>query len=136
MRKFEIPALISPFAHFFGFARRRVSPPKTAPTRADESGRRSPARHLPASSATSPRQVAPAPTIEPIVCMADYRAARRRERARCLAILTCDGASTWPGVAAALAFDTTLTRKEAIAVLQLPVFRPGYVYRRGDSVVH
>ena len=48
----------------------------------------------------------------------DRLAARRRERARCKAILSCDAARAWPDVAAALAFKTTLPRVEAIDVLE------------------
>lgn len=43
--------------------------------------------------------------------------ARRRERARCAAIFACKGAGRDPELAAELAFETTMTRKEAIAVL-------------------
>jgi hypothetical protein len=44
-------------------------------------------------------------------------AARRRERARCAAILSSPHAAHNPALAASLACDTTMTRKEAIAVL-------------------
>lgn len=44
-------------------------------------------------------------------------AARRRERARCKAIFSCDAAGIRPDVAATLAFNTQMGRREAIAVL-------------------
>lgn len=44
--------------------------------------------------------------------------ARRRERARCAAIFACTHAAGNVALAANLAFKTTLTRKEAIAVLR------------------
>ncbi|MCP1376038.1 hypothetical protein [Dyella lutea] len=43
--------------------------------------------------------------------------ARQRERARCKAIFSCAGAGVRPDVAATLAFNTSMSRKEAIAVL-------------------
>lgn len=43
--------------------------------------------------------------------------ARRRERARCAAIFACPAAGSRPDVAANLAFNTTMSRKEAIGVL-------------------
>lgn len=43
--------------------------------------------------------------------------ARRRERARCAAIFACKAAGRNTELAAALAFESTMTRKEAIAVL-------------------
>lgn len=43
--------------------------------------------------------------------------ARRRERARCAAIFGCKGAGRNPVLAANLAFESTMTRKEAMAVL-------------------
>ncbi len=43
--------------------------------------------------------------------------ARRRERARCKAIFSCAAAGSRPDVAASLAFTTTMSRSEAIAVL-------------------
>lgn len=43
--------------------------------------------------------------------------ARRRERARCAAIFACKAAGRNPELAAALAFESTMTRQEAIAVL-------------------
>lgn len=43
--------------------------------------------------------------------------ARRRERARCKAIFSCAAAGVRPDVAASLAFSTTMSRSEAIAVL-------------------
>ncbi|NID15389.1 hypothetical protein [Luteibacter yeojuensis] len=42
---------------------------------------------------------------------------RRRERARCAAIFGCKAAGARPDVAATLAFSTTMSRREAIAVL-------------------
>lgn len=45
-------------------------------------------------------------------------AARRRERARCKAIFSHPAAATNLALAASLAFDTTQTRKEALAVLK------------------
>ncbi|KAF1041307.1 MAG: hypothetical protein GAK35_03397 [Herbaspirillum frisingense] len=44
--------------------------------------------------------------------------ARRRERARCAAIFSSKAAGRNPALAASLAFNTTLTRKEALAVLE------------------
>jgi len=44
--------------------------------------------------------------------------ARRRERARCAAIFACRHAARNPVLAANLAFNTTMTRQEAIAVLR------------------
>lgn len=44
--------------------------------------------------------------------------ARRRERARCAAIFRCDAAGARPDVAAHLAFETTLARADAIALLK------------------
>ncbi|MEX3967273.1 hypothetical protein AB4Y42_34450 [Paraburkholderia sp. EG286B] len=43
--------------------------------------------------------------------------ARRRERARCAAIFACKGAGRNPVLACKLAFTTTMTRNEAIEVL-------------------
>ncbi|WP_175946625.1 hypothetical protein [Burkholderia pyrrocinia] len=43
--------------------------------------------------------------------------ARRRERARCAAIFACKGAGRNPVLACKLAFTTTMTRSEAIEVL-------------------
>lgn len=43
--------------------------------------------------------------------------ARRRENARCAAIFASPAAAKNPALAASLAFDTRMTRKEAIAVL-------------------
>ncbi|TDG23224.1 hypothetical protein EYW47_14935 [Paraburkholderia silviterrae] len=43
--------------------------------------------------------------------------ARRRERARCAAIFACKGAGRNTELAANLAFESTMTRSEAIAVL-------------------
>jgi hypothetical protein len=45
-------------------------------------------------------------------------AARRRERARCAAIFSAKAAGMNPALAASLAFNTTMTRKEAIGVLE------------------
>ncbi|WP_232476149.1 hypothetical protein [Flavisphingomonas formosensis] len=45
-------------------------------------------------------------------------AARRRERARCAAIFAHPSAARNVALAASLAFETTMTRKEAIAVLR------------------
>lgn len=45
-------------------------------------------------------------------------AARRRERARCAAIFASPAAGRNPALAASLAFNTTMTRAEAITVLE------------------
>lgn len=44
--------------------------------------------------------------------------ARRRERARCAAIFGCAAAGVRPDIAASLAFTTTMSRREALSVLQ------------------
>jgi hypothetical protein len=44
--------------------------------------------------------------------------ARRRERARCAAIFASKAAAANPALAASLAFETTMTRKEALAVMR------------------
>lgn len=49
-------------------------------------------------------------------------AARRRERARCAAIMGCEAAAKNPSLAAGLAFQTRLRRREAIQFLEsLPI---------------
>lgn len=61
--------------------------------------------------------------------------ARRRERSRCAAIFAASAAAENPALAASLAFETTMTRKEAVAVLKSQAGRgaaPGSRDVRGD----
>jgi hypothetical protein len=59
-------------------------------------------------------------------------AARRRERARCAAIFAHPAAARNPALAADLAFETTMTRQEAIAVLRGQTRRSAATESRAD----
>ncbi|PXW23402.1 hypothetical protein [Paraburkholderia caballeronis] len=61
--------------------------------------------------------------------------ARRRERARCAAIFGSKAAARNPVLAANLAFKTTMTRKQALAVLnETPAPQATYGQRRNPSL--
>ncbi|HDR9026947.1 hypothetical protein [Burkholderia vietnamiensis] len=61
--------------------------------------------------------------------------ARRRERARCAAIFGCKAAAKNPVLAANLAFNTSMTRKQAIRVLNdTPAPQATYSSRRNPNL--
>ena len=61
--------------------------------------------------------------------------ARRRERARCAAIFGCKAAAKNPVLAANLAFNTSMTRKQAIGVLNdTPAPQAAYGSRRNPNL--
>lgn len=61
--------------------------------------------------------------------------ARRRERARCAAIFGCKEAGRNPVLAANLAFNTTMTRKQAVRVLRdTPAPQGNYGSRRNPNL--
>lgn len=61
-------------------------------------------------------------------------AARRRERARCASIFASKFAAKNPALAANLAFNTSMTRKEALVVLEnTPVAASGYPDRQARN---
>ena len=101
--------------------------------------RSAPTRHLASRGSCSDASVAGVRPHDPRDEMTGYSeiaAARRRERARCAAIFATKAAGANPALAAHLAFNTTLTRSEAIRALKTAPAAATWASRHDTPAAH
>lgn len=105
------------WAHLFGFGKKKVTAPPSAPSPAAAAARPPVAKKTaPAAPAPAARRMAD--EDEEMFGTGAIADARRRERARCDAIIRSPAGLKNPVLAQTIAFTSTMTRKEAMALLE------------------
>lgn len=105
------------WAHLLGFGKKKATAPRSAPASPAAAAR------PPVAKKTSPAVTAPAAhrmadEDEEMFGTGPIADARRRERARCEAIISSPAGLKNPALAKVIAFDSRMTRKEGLALLE------------------